>query len=924
MPFTSFGTFSGEFPLPDNILPGHYIITVEGCSPSPDNCRTPYVTSTNFMLGDRRTSNHQVTVRPQSDYVLSGDPLNMDVFATNDNGEARPNALVKWAIMGGTSPFDYKGPELGFSFADKAYQEGFNWIVGEGWTDARGHFLITMPTSHAGRTPLSTLADISVDAVSIRSSGPIVYPASLYVGLRVPDEVAVANQTFPVDVLTVDLTGRSLPNQNVHMIVTKLIWQPPTPETGDYRWDLVEEGVILDQRLVTGENAMAHLPLLFNDVESGHYRIRAEVTDEQGHATSSMADIYVHGSETETSGPDGENLYTHYDDGICALIHPVETKLLRLSPDQTVYAPGETAYIYIPNPYGVPVTALITRERSGVLTSEIVPISDESFIYEMPITEQDVPNVFVSVVLIANQSAALPDPVYIRGLANIKVLPISQRLTLTITPSSDPLMPGEEATFNIRVTDHNGNPVQAEVGLTLIDNAAERYPMQPLEAIFYADQPLAVTTTSSVSALLTTPNNFDNSSCSTDYFGGGIVQAPPSDRLYTPLWEPHIVTDEQGRASVSLTLPDQLTQWHLQAWAITEKTQVGNAEMRLIANKPIHVALVTPKFLAVDDQFWLPAVIMNTTDTPQTLAVTLMAQGLSIEGKAVQTVTVPPRDRVRITWPVLANPAGQAEISVMVVTQTGLRDTSETKTLPILAASYKISVSEALQEFNLIETEAAQKSIQSSDVLDAGFGAGLRWIKDFWNHTLGTLARQRQMKLENVDAHERSKSPLRMEHDYFSPDSLEPIDSAQVGETVLVRVSLWIDEDAYGFVLSDVLPAGLQISSTAGLTDDQAQQGEQEAWAGQSQSFWFWGASFFTHQRLRDEGLWLYADVLPRGHYVLTYETRAILPGIFHISPAAGYALYQPHLFGRSDAAIFTVTSSTQTPQRGKTLEFLC
>jgi uncharacterized protein YfaS (alpha-2-macroglobulin family) len=60
---------------------------------------------------------------------------------------------------------------------------------------------------------------------------------------------------------------------------------------------------------------------------------------------------------------------------------------------------------------------------------------------------------------------------------------------------------------------------------------------------------------------------------------------------------------------------------------------------------------------------------------------------------------------------------------------------------------------------------------------------------------------------------------------------------------------------------------------------------------------------------MHDAEIDLYADFLPQGTYVYTYQVRATVPGEFQTMPSYGYAFYFPEVFGRGAGTLFTVTS---------------
>ena len=67
-----------------------------------------------------------------------------------------------------------------------------------------------------------------------------------------------------------------------------------------------------------------------------------------------------------------------------------------------------------------------------------------------------------------------------------------RQLTVTLTADQDTYGPGEEATFQVQVVDHEGQPVVAEVSLAVVDEAiyalAEDMSKDPFD-VFYAPRP---------------------------------------------------------------------------------------------------------------------------------------------------------------------------------------------------------------------------------------------------------------------------------------------------------------------------------------------------------------------------------------------------------------------------------------------------
>ncbi len=78
-----------------------------------------------------------------------------------------------------------------------------------------------------------------------------------------------------------------------------------------------------------------------------------------------------------------------------------------LVPERTTYKPGDTARIMIQSPWEQ-ATALVTTEREGIRTHRQFALTSTQQSISVPITESDIPNVFVSVLLVKGRTTAPP------------------------------------------------------------------------------------------------------------------------------------------------------------------------------------------------------------------------------------------------------------------------------------------------------------------------------------------------------------------------------------------------------------------------------------------------------------------------------------------------------------------------------------
>ena len=167
-----------------------------------------------------------------------------------------------------------------------------------------------------------------------------------------------------------------------------------------------------------------------------------------------------------------------------------------------------------------------------------------------------------------------------------------------------------------------------------------------------------------------------------------------------------------------------------------------------------------------------------------------------------------------------------------------------------------------------------------------------------------------QLRLPAAEAEPVSRG-ISVEREYFSVEQPgEPVTSAQAGEVITVRVTITAHQDINYFVLEDPIPAGTEAVDTSLLTTSGALQPPDLRPT--YDPAWWWGWWYFDHTEMRDEQVNLYADWLPRGTYVYTYQVRATVPGAFQTVPSHAYAFYFPEVFGRSAGELFTVRPEGQ------------
>ncbi len=105
-----------------------------------------------------------------------------------------------------------------------------------------------------------------------------------------------------------------------------------------------------------------------------------------------------------------------------------------------------------------------------------------------------------------------------------------------------------------------------------------------------------------------------------------------TDFRSTILWQPDVVTDQAGQATVKVKYPDSLTGWKATARAASAGNQFGIADATTRTKQPLLVRLQAPRFFVVGDYVVISAVINNNTDQPIKVQLSLEAVGVDVTG----------------------------------------------------------------------------------------------------------------------------------------------------------------------------------------------------------------------------------------------------------------------------------------------------
>lgn len=442
-------------------------------------------------------------------------------------------------------------------------------------------------------------------------------------------------------------------------------WRP------DWHYEKVE---IRRETVRTGEDGEARVA--FEAKTDGHYTVEFLGDPDALYPVKASASVWVAGPGSDDLGHIGNRLQILVD---------ADTVRTGATTPVMISTPVENAWV------------LFTVETEQVLDWRLVHVRGRVKLLEIPLEERHVPNVFLRGIMVRDGRVHM-------DRQTVAVPPDEKFLDVTVE-AGEAHEPGSSGTVRVRTVDADGNPVRAEVALSLVDEAIyaiqEEYAPDPRE-LFYGEQRQNVVSFGSsfryksyrppeVAAerrenddLPVPGRSYANALTMAEGVAAPAPMAdmaraksaaaeagPPSSEIRvrsdfrsTALWLPDLATGADGEAEARVSFPDSLTAWRATARATGGESRfgVGNAETR--TDQPMIVRLQAPRFFVVGDETVVSAVVNNRTDETRSVRVELAADGLELVDTGTAEVTVPASGEARVDWKVRVREAGRAELTV--------------------------------------------------------------------------------------------------------------------------------------------------------------------------------------------------------------------------------------------------------------------
>lgn len=632
-----FNTVSGSIQLPEDAPTGFYNLAVEKDETLLDILY--------FSVKAYRKPNIEIGLEFGPSAILAGESLEAAVQADTYFGMPVGSQIFSWTLYRDDDHFNFPGYHVGpvstdwlaphfsvYSPLGRAVQSG------QDQTDSQGHSELSFstadlaldesPEGSAHQVSLEvTIQDESGYPISFRES-VLVHPESFYIGVQPETYFGRVNSAFSFSILTVDWDKIPLEEVPIEALFETIRWEVEetmNPER-PYRY-VPQTNLVGSASPVTDGEGKARIS--FTPEEPGTYQL----TLKSGDAVTQVV-LWVRGESSAVWPRQPQNQ-------------------IQLVPDADSYLPGQVAQVFIPNPFAEGGRALVSVERGEVMSAQILDLTGSGHTLSLRIDEESIPNVYLSVVLLGKDEAGRPD--YRQGVVNLPVLPDAKTLDVSLTLDAVETQPGEDVTATLSVNNAQGDPVQGEFSVAVVDKAllALVDPISlPIIDALYGEQPLSIQTSYS---LKTYAHQLALSNLDLGQGGGGGGAGIPTIREDFPdtaFWQAHVVTSAEGTAQLSLPMPDSLTTWVVTVRGLTEDYLVGETEAEILTRKALMITPVTPRFLVDGDRVEMAAVVYNNTAESLNVTVSLQAVGFSLEDEGLQSqrVKLNAGGRTRVAW----------------------------------------------------------------------------------------------------------------------------------------------------------------------------------------------------------------------------------------------------------------------------------
>ncbi len=427
---------------------------------------------------------------------------------------------------------------------------------------------------------------------------------------------------------------------------------------------------------------------------------------------------------------------------------------LDIEPEKKEYRVGDTARFLVRNPFPG-AKALVTIERYGVQRHWLETFEESTEVIEVQVGEDHVPGFYLSAVVTSPRVEAPPSeddldlgkPAFRMGYVQVPVLDPVKEIVVEVRAEKDLYKPRDKVKVELkarpRLWASTALPPM-ELAVAVLDEAVfdligggDSY-FDPYRG-FYSLEPLDVENFNLLTRLIGI-QKFEKKGANPGGDGGG---GPDLRTLFkfTSYWNPALVPDAEGRATIEFEVPDNLTGWRILTMAVTPEDRMGLGQGHFVVNRPTEIRPALPNQVIEGDRFDARFTVMNRTEEIRTLTVTAEVSGAAeSEGLKAQEIEAEPYRRYDVSFPVRTTGVGEVLFTVRasdLVDGDALRlplDVGRRKALEVAATYGTTADPNTLESFLFPEnmrTDAGRVSVVSSATVLGNLEGAFDYLRDY-------------------------------------------------------------------------------------------------------------------------------------------------------------------------------------------------
>ncbi|MCR4947850.1 MAG: alpha-2-macroglobulin [Treponema sp.] len=620
------GGFYGSFKIPDELDRGYYNLIYTREDGSKQYIR--------FTVADFERVKFESSIKVPEITYYGGDKLTATLSADYLAGGTLNGAGYETSWYKSPTTFQTSEPAAkDYSFYNGIYPDRFFYTNDKGNLGVDGTAVISCSSEKiSDGAPYiyhveSAVTDVSNQRITAQND-IYVHPAQFYVGLAKAKNIrgfAKAGQKLDIPYILVNTNGKLLSEKELPYLVSNIEYTLTREEWTMVHEQSVDDTIYTRYERTDVEDAKGEIKvqpsgdISLNPQKSGWYTLTVTGKDNRGNKVISKSEFYVTGS--------GSSWFDQYN-----------SYSLKLTPDKSQYNPGETANVLLESPLPAG-DYLITVEREGIFTEEVRHFENGAEVIEIPVAGNYVPVVYVSVSSYSERKGPpthnygepdLDKPKGYYGVTPLLINPNVRSFSVKVECDKPSYKPGETATIKFKATKGGKPYAGAELTAMAVDRGVldliNYHVPNPIDFFYNRDNfPLRVYGGDS-RALLMDPVTYSVK----NLMGGDALAVSDSEEKEeerkdfrpTAFFEPVLITDKNGEATVTFKLPDSLTTYRITAFGVKDDL-FALQESEVKVQNPINIQQVQPRRLRERDTAECGVLITNLGKEGQKVTVSL-------------------------------------------------------------------------------------------------------------------------------------------------------------------------------------------------------------------------------------------------------------------------------------------------------------